>query len=66
MPGAHDLARRLIPLTLAERAVVMRAAILDRMELAVAPVEPDGVAVRGHEPHGAVRQLHEWKGLDLH
>ena len=66
VPRAHDLARPRVPLALAERAVVVRAAVLDRVELAAAAVEPDRVPPGRDEPHRAVRQLVEWQSLDLH
>jgi hypothetical protein len=54
--GADDPAEILVPVALAERAVVVRAAILDRIELAAAVVDADEEAAVADDLRGAGRE----------
>src|SRR5512132_82655 len=49
--GAHDLAGLTVPLALAEGAVVVRAAVLDGMQLTLAVIQADRDAVSRNEAH---------------
>src|SRR3954447_14103499 len=55
-----------IEVALAERPVVVRAPILEREELTVAIVDPDGEE-RAHldDPHGSRRKLHQGTNINL-
>jgi hypothetical protein len=57
MAGADDATAVLVPVALAERAVVVRAAILDRVELAAAVVDADEEASLADDLRRAGREL---------
>jgi hypothetical protein len=57
MPGADDPAQILVPVALAERAVVVRAAVLDREQLAAAVVDADEEVAEADDLRGAGREL---------
>src|SRR5436190_17555594 len=49
VPWADDAAHVLVPVALAERTVVVRAAVLDRIEGTAAVVDADVLARSGHD-----------------
>jgi len=62
--GALDGAGALVELTLGERAVVVRAAILDRVELAATVEHADLEVLPFDDAPGAGRELGEWADVD--
>ncbi|HET7353449.1 MAG TPA: hypothetical protein VFJ11_05295, partial [Gaiellaceae bacterium] len=65
MPRADDAAAVLVPVALAERAVVVRAAILDRLQLAAAVVDTDAETSLANDLGRAGRELVRRGDLDV-